>query len=63
MYTLAIASNDIDQFAWVGSFSVGLPEFPDVTVRFPPLPNAQQFRGSNFTRSIDRDKFLVLLPD
>jgi len=63
MYTLVIAFNDIEYFGWVGTFSAGLPLLPDVEVQIPPPPNADTYRGSNITRSIDADRFLAHLPD
>lgn len=63
MYTLAIAFNDIEYFGWVGTFSAGLPLFPGVEVQVPPPENAAELRGSNSTRSLDKQKFLAHLPD
>jgi enterochelin esterase family protein len=60
--TLITAFNHLDQFAWVGTFSAGLPPMPGVSVPIPPPANAAVLRGPDVTRSIDKRKLAALLP-
>ena len=61
--TLLAAFNNLDKFAWVGTFSAGLPPMPGVAVRIdPPLPNAASFRGPDVNNTIDKQKLADLLP-
>ena len=61
--TLLAAFNNLDQFAWVATFSAGLPPMPGVGVPIsPPLPNAASLRGPDVNNTIDRQKLADLLP-
>ncbi len=61
--TLLAAFNNLDKFAWVGTFSAGLPPMPGVAVRIdPPLPNAASLRGPDANNTIDKQKLAALLP-
>ena len=61
--TLLAAFNNLDKFAWVGTFSAGLPPMPGVAVPInPPLPNAASLRGPDVNNTIDKHKFAALLP-
>jgi enterochelin esterase-like enzyme len=62
MHSLAAAFNNLDKFAWVGSFSSGLPLLPGVSVEVPPPADADRFQGSNIRLGIDPGRFLALLP-
>jgi enterochelin esterase-like enzyme len=61
--TLLAAFNNLDKFAWVGTFSAGLPPMPGVAVPInPPLPNAASLRGPDINNTIDKQKLAALLP-
>jgi enterochelin esterase-like enzyme len=60
--TLLAAFNSLDTFAWVGTFSAGLPPMPGVGVPIPPPPNAAGLRGPDITNTIDKQKLAALLP-
>ena len=61
--TLLTVFNNLDKFAWVGTFSAGLPPMPGVAVRIdPPLPNAASLRGPDVNNTIDKQKLAALLP-
>lgn len=60
--TMYTAFNHLDKFAWVASFSGGLPLLPGVAVDIPAPANAAELRGPDITRSIDPDKFVQLMP-
>ena len=61
--TLLTAFNNLDKFAWVGTFSAGLPPMPGVGVPInPPLPNAADLRGPDVNNTIDKQKLAALLP-
>jgi enterochelin esterase family protein len=60
--TLLAAFNNLDTFAWVGTFSAGLPPMPGVKVPIAPPPNAASLRGPDVTNTIDKDKLAALLP-
>ena len=61
--TLLAAFNNLDRFAWVGTFSAGLPPMPGVAVPInPPLPNAASLRGPDVNNTIDKQKLAALLP-
>jgi enterochelin esterase-like enzyme len=60
--TLYAAFNNLDKFAWVGTFSAGLPPMPGVGVPIDPPPNAAKLRGPDINRSIDTKKLAELLP-
>ena len=60
--TLLAAFNNLDKFAWVGTFSAGLPPMPGVAVPIPPPPNAADLRGPDITNTIDKEKLADLLP-
>jgi enterochelin esterase family protein len=61
--TLLAAFNNLDKFAWVGTFSAGLPPMPGVGVPInPPLPNAASLRGPDVNNTIDKQKLAALLP-
>lgn len=60
--TLLAAFNNLDSFAWVGTFSAGLPPMPGVAVKIPPPANAANLRGPDITNTIDKEKLAALLP-
>jgi enterochelin esterase family protein len=61
--TLLTAFNNLDKFAWVGTFSAGLPPMPGVAVPInPPLPNAASLRGPDVNNTINQQKLAALLP-
>jgi enterochelin esterase family protein len=60
--TLYAAMNNLDQFAWVGVFSGGLPLLPGVLVDIPMPADAATRRGPDIGHSIDPAKFEKLLP-
>jgi len=60
--TLLAAFNNLDKFAWVGTFSAGLPPMPGVGVPIPPPANAASLRGPDITNTIDQQKLAALLP-
>lgn len=60
--TLLAAFNNLDKFAWVGTFSAGLPPMPGVMVPIPPPANAADLRGPDITNTIDKQKLADLLP-
>jgi enterochelin esterase-like enzyme len=61
--TLLAAFNNLDKFAWVATFSAGLPPMPGVAVPInPPLPNAANLRGPDVNNTIDKKKLADLLP-
>ena len=60
--TLLAAFNHLDTFAWVGTFSAGLPPMPGVKVPIPPPANAAILRGPDITNTIDKEKLAALLP-
>jgi enterochelin esterase family protein len=61
--TLLAAFNNLDKFAWVGTFSAGLPPMPGVAVPIdPPVPNAASLRGPDVNNTIDKQKLAALLP-
>ena len=60
--TLLAAFNNLDTFAWVGTFSAGLPPMPGVAVPIAPPPNAASLRGPDITNTIDKQKLAALLP-
>jgi enterochelin esterase family protein len=60
--TLLAAFNNLDTFAWVGTFSAGLPPMPGVAVKIPPPTNAASLRGPDITNTIDKAKLAALLP-
>jgi enterochelin esterase-like enzyme len=60
--TLYAAFNNLDKFAWVGTFSAGLPPMPGVGVPIPAPANAAMLRGPDVTQSIDKAKLAALLP-
>jgi enterochelin esterase-like enzyme len=60
--TLLAAFNNLDRFAWVGTFSAGLPPMPGVGVPIAPPPNAANLRGPDVSNTIDKQKLAALLP-
>lgn len=60
--TLLAAFNNLDKFAWVGTFSAGLPPMPGVAVKIAPPANAANLRGPDVTNTIDKAKLAALLP-
>ncbi len=60
--TLLAAFNNLDTFAWVGTFSAGLPPMPGVAVPIAPPPNAANLRGPDINNTIDKQKLADLLP-
>jgi enterochelin esterase family protein len=60
--TLLAAFNNLDTFAWVGTFSAGLPPMPGVAVPIAPPPNAANLKGPDITNTIDKQKLAALLP-
>jgi enterochelin esterase family protein len=60
--TLLAAFNNLDKFAWVGTFSAGLPPMPGVAVPIAPPPNAANLRGPDVSNTIDKQKLAALLP-
>jgi enterochelin esterase-like enzyme len=60
--TLLAAFNNLDRFAWVGTFSAGLPPMPGVAVKIAPPANAANLRGPDVTNTIDKTKLAALLP-
>jgi enterochelin esterase-like enzyme len=60
--TLLAAFNNLDKFAWVGTFSAGLPPMPGVAVKIDPPANAANLRGPDITNTIDKAKLAALLP-
>lgn len=60
--TLLAAFNNLDSFAWVGTFSAGLPPMPGVAVPIAPPPNAANLRGPDINNTIDKQKLADLLP-
>ena len=60
--TLYAAFNNLDKFAWVGTFSAGLPPMPGVSVTIDPPANASQLRGPDVNHTIDPQKLAALLP-
>ena len=60
--TLLAAFNNLDTFAWVGTFSAGLPPMPGVAVKIDPPANAANLRGPDITNTIDKQKLAALLP-
>jgi enterochelin esterase-like enzyme len=60
--TLLAAFNNLDTFAWVGTFSAGLPPMPGVAVPIAPPPNAENLRGPDINNTIDKQKLVALLP-
>ena len=60
--TLLAAFNNLDTFAWVGTFSAGLPPMPGVAVPIDPPANAANLRGPDITNTIDKAKLAALLP-
>ncbi len=61
--TLYAAFNNLDCFAWVATFSAGLPLLPGVSVEIPAPPQADRLRGPDITRTIDPDRFIALVPN
>ena len=59
--TLLAAFNNLDKFAWVGTFSAGLPPMPGVGVPINPPPNAAALRGPDVNNTIDKQKLADLL--
>jgi enterochelin esterase-like enzyme len=60
--TLLAAFNNLDKFAWVGTFSAGLPPMPGVGVSIDPPANAANLRGPDISNTIDKQKLAGLLP-
>jgi enterochelin esterase family protein len=60
--TLYAAFNSLDKFAWVGTFSAGLPPMPGVGVPIAPPTNASALRGPDVAQSIDKRRLAELLP-
>jgi len=60
--TLLAAFNNLDKFAWLGTFSAGLPPMPGVAVAIEPPPNAANLRGPDVSNTIDKQKLADLLP-
>ena len=60
--TFYAAFNNLDQFAWVASFSGGFPLLPGLAVPIPPPANAAELKGPDLTNTIDAEKFSALLP-
>jgi enterochelin esterase family protein len=60
--TLLTALNDLNDFAWVGVFSGGLPLLPDVKINIPMPADAATRRGPDIGHSIDPAKFEKLFP-
>ena len=61
--TLLAAFNNLDKFAWVGTFSAGLPPIPGVGVPInPPPPYAASLRGPDINNTINKEKLAALLP-
>jgi enterochelin esterase family protein len=60
--TLLAALNNLDDFAWVGSFSGEIPLLPDVKIDIPMPANAATRRGPDVGNSIDPMKFEKLFP-
>jgi enterochelin esterase family protein len=59
--TLLAAFNNLDKFAWVGTFSAGLPPMPGVGVPLAAPPKAD-LRGPDAGNTIDKQKLADLLP-
>lgn len=62
MLSYVAAFNDIDTFAWVGSFAGGFPLLPGASVDIPPPANASELRGPDITETIAADRVLALMP-
>jgi enterochelin esterase-like enzyme len=60
--TLYAAMNNLNDFAWVGVFSGGLPLLPNVLINIPMPADAATRRGPDLGHSIDPEKFESLLP-
>ena len=60
--TYYAAFNNIDKFAYVGSFSGGWPTLPGVRTDTPAPANAAELRGPDLTHSFDRAKFEAMMP-
>ena len=60
--TFLTAFNNLDTFAWVGTFSGGFPLIPGVPIPIDPPGNAARLRGPDITRSIDTAKLAELAP-
>ena len=60
--TFYTAFNNLDQFAWVASFSGGFPLLPGIAVDIQPPANAALLRGPDISRSIDPQKYLQMHP-
>ena len=60
--TYFAAFNNIDKFAWVGTFSGGWPTLPGVRIDVPAPANADELRGPDSSHSFDRAKFEALMP-
>jgi len=56
------ALSNLDQMAWLATFSGGFPLLPGVAVEIPAPSNAGRLRGPDITRTIDPDKFASLVP-
>lgn len=59
---LYAAMNHLNDFAWLGVFSGGLPLLPDMLVNIPRPADADTRRGPDIAHSIDPEKFKALLP-
>jgi enterochelin esterase-like enzyme len=59
---LYAAMNNLNDFAWLGVFSGGLPLLPNMAVNIPRPADADTRRGPDVGRSIDPEKFKALLP-
>jgi enterochelin esterase family protein len=60
--TYFAAFNNIDKFAYVGSFSGGWPTLPGVRTDVPAPANAAELRGPDLSHSFDRAKFEAMMP-
>ena len=60
--TYYVAFNNIDKFAYVGTFSAGWPTLPGVRTEVAIPANAAELRGPDLGRSFDRAKLLAMLP-
>ena len=60
--TYYAAFNNIDKFAYVGSFSGGWPTLPGVRTDVPVPANAAVLRGPDLNHSFDRAKFEAMMP-
>jgi len=62
MMSLYAGLANIDKFAWIGSLAGGLPNFPGVGVEIGAPEDADNYRGPDVDKTIDKEKLLELLP-